>query len=446
MKVAIAGTGYVGIVLGAVLANTGNKVVCVDIDEKKVEKMKQGIPPIHEVGLKELMISGKENIDYTTDYKLAYKDADCIFICVGTPEKADGSANLEYVMAVATQIAENMKDGAIVVLRSTVPIGTNDKMEEVIKEIVGEKKKFHVVSNPEFLAQGTAVKDTMYGSRLVIGTDSKEAMEVVKKVYSGITDDPYNTPILFMDRRSAEMVKYASNDFLALKIAYINEIANLCEELGANIDNVALGMSYDDRIGNKHLNAGLGYGGSCFPKDTKALHWLSKQNNTEIKTIKACIEANTIQKIRLFKKYKKRLEERNESMLGKNIAVLGVTFKPETDDLREAPSIENVKLLLDFGAKVTVFDPIGLDNFKKLFGDKIKYSTSIDEAIKDKDAVFIMTEWKAIKEYDVNNYKKLMKEALVYDGRNCYSLDSMRDSKIEYKSIGRNIEKVEDIK
>ncbi len=434
MKIAIAGTGYVGLVLGAVLGNFDHKVTCVDIDENKIKKMRSGKSPIFESGLEDLMKSGKKNISYTTDYKAAYKDADCIFICVGTPEKADGEANLEYVMDVADQIAANMKDGAVVVVRSTVPIGTNDKIEENIRKIVGGAKKFYVVSNPEFLSQGTAVKDTMYGSRLVIGTEPKIAMDIIKEVYKGVTEEPYNTPIIFMDRRSAEMVKYASNDFLALKIAYVNEIANLCEELGANIDNVTRGMGYDTRIGNKFLNAGIGYGGSCFPKDTKALHWLSQQNDSELKIIKTCIETNKAQKIRLFEKYKNRM---NDDMEGKDIAVLGVTFKPNTDDLREAPSIDNVKLFLDYGAKVTVYDPIGLDNFKKIFGDSIKYVTSIDKAISGKDAAFIMTEWKEIREYDVNKYKELMKEPLVYDGRNCYPVYVMKEAGIEYISIGR---------
>ncbi len=434
MKVAVAGTGYVGLVLGVVLGNIGHKVTCVDIDENKVEKMKSGISPIHETGLEDLMLKGKQNIKYTIDYKSAYSDADCIFVCVGTPEKADGSANLEYVMNVAKQIAENMKDEAVIVIRSTVPIGTNDKVEEHIKNIVGDSKKFYVVSNPEFLAQGTAVRDTMYGSRLVIGAEQKKSADIMKEVYRGLTEEPYNTPILIMDRRSAEMVKYAANDFLALKIAYINEIANLCEEVGANIDNVTKGMSYDSRIGNKFLNAGIGYGGSCFPKDTKALHWLSTQNDSELKTIKACIEINKAQKIRLFEKYKKRM---NNNLEEKEVAILGVTFKPDTDDLREAPSIENVKMLLDFGAKVTVYDPIGLENFKKIFGDSIKYTSNLDEAIYGKDATFIMTEWKEIKEYDVNKYKELMKCPLVYDGRNCYSLDIMKNAGIEYISIGR---------
>lgn len=435
MKVAVAGTGYVGLVLGVVLGNVGHEVTCVDTIEEKVNMMKSGKSPIYEAGLEELMEKGKEQIEYTTDYKSAYKDADVIFICVGTPEKEDGSANLEYIFNVSRQIAENMKDGTTVVLRSTVPIGTNDEVEKFIKDIVGTSKKFNVVSNPEFLAQGTAVRDTMYGSRLVIGAENDESKEIMLKVYKPLTEDPYNQPVVFMNRRSSEMVKYASNDFLALKISYINEIANLCEELGANIEDVTKGMSYDSRIGSKFLNAGIGYGGSCFPKDTKALHWLSKQKDSELKTIKACIEVNKTQKFRLLDKYKKAYNRYNLKDL--NVAVLGVTFKPGTDDLREAPSIPNVEMLLDDGANVTVYDPIGLENFKKLFGDKITYAETIDEAIKEKDLTLIMTEWEEIKKYNLNKYKELMNQAVIYDGRNCYDVESAKKVGIEYSSIGR---------
>ncbi|MDD2627571.1 MAG: UDP-glucose/GDP-mannose dehydrogenase family protein [Clostridia bacterium] len=434
MKVAVAGTGYVGLVLGVVLANVGHDVTCVDTLDEKINMLKSGKSPIYEVGLEELMKKGASRLTYTTDYKKAYKDSDVIFICVGTPEQEDGSANLKYVFEVARQIATEMKDGATIVLRSTVPIGTNDKVEKVIEEVVQGKKKFELISNPEFLAQGTAVKDTLYGKRIVIGATNDKAAKLVKEVYKPLTEEPYNQPLLVMNRRSAEMVKYASNDFLALKISYINEIANLCEELGANIEEVTKGMGYDDRIGNKFLNAGIGYGGSCFPKDTKALHWLSKQNDVEIKTIKACIEINKTQKIKMFKKYKKICDN---NMAGKNVAVLGLTFKPETDDLREAPSIDNVNLLLDYGANVTVYDPIGMNNFKKIYGDKLTYARNIDEAISNKDSVFILTEWKEIKEYDVTKYKELLKDPIVLDGRNCYSLKEMKDAGIIYYSVGR---------
>ena len=434
MKIAVAGTGYVGLVLGVVLANVGHEVICVDTNEKKINMMKNGKSPIYEEGLEELMAKGKANLTYTSDYSMAYKESDVIFICVGTPEKADGSANLDYVFNVAEQIAKNMKSGTTVVLRSTVPVGTNDSVEGYIKSIVGNEKEFNVVSNPEFLAQGTAVRDTMYGSRLVIGVENEEAKEIMQKVYEPLTKEPYNQPILFMNRRSSEMVKYASNDFLALKISYINEIANFCEELGANIEDVTRGMSYDKRIGSSFLNAGIGYGGSCFPKDTKALHWLSKIIDVEIKTIKACIEVNKMQKTRLFEKYKKIVDG---NIAGKDIAVLGLTFKPNTDDLREAPSIDNVQLLLDYGANVTVYDPVGMNNFKNIFGEKVKYANTIDEAIMNKDASFIMTEWKDIREYNVENYKKLMNTPLVLDGRNCYDISKMKDIGIDYLSIGR---------
>ncbi len=433
MRIAVAGTGYVGLVTGVVLAHIGHSVTCVDVNKEKIEMMKKGICPIYEENLENLMIQNKERIEYTTDYKKAYKDAEVIIIGVGTPEREDGSANLDYVYGVSKQIAETVENDCVVVVKSTVPIGTNDTLEEFIKDNLKNKVKIYVASNPEFLAQGTAVKDTLYASRIVVGTENKKAEEIMKKLYKPLTLEPYNVPYVHMNRRSAEMVKYASNDFLALKISYINEIANFCEKVGANIEDVTKGMGYDSRIGNKFLNAGIGYGGSCFPKDTKALHWLSMELDSELKTVKACIEVNKAQKVKLFEKFK----DDNECIKGKNIAILGVTFKPGTDDLREAPSIDIVKLLLDYGVKVTVYDPVGLNNFKKMFRDSVEYSDDIDSAIKDKDAVFILAEWKEVKEYPLNNYKKLMKTPVVYDGRNCYSIEETKKSKLIYKSIGR---------
>lgn len=440
MKIAVAGTGYVGLVTGVALANIGHNVTCVDIDENKIEIMKKGISPIYEAGLEELMQKNSERLNYTTDYKNAYKDADVIIIGVGTPERKDGSANLDYVYGVCKQIAESVEKDCVVVIKSTVPIGTNDEIEKYLKENVKEGLKINVASNPEFLAQGTAVRDTLYASRIVIGTENEEAKETLIKMYEPLTKEPYNVPLLATNRRSAEMIKYASNDFLALKISYINEIANLCEKLGANIEDVARGMGYDSRIGNKFLNAGIGYGGSCFPKDTKALHWLSVSEGVELKTIKACIEVNKNQKIRLYQKLLEDLKQ----LKGKNVAVLGLTFKPGTDDLREAPSIDNIELLLDAGVHVRAYDPISIESFKKKISYKvendgttgtIEYFNSIDEAITGADAALIMTEWPEIKNYEVNNYKKLMKTPRVYDGRNCYSLDKTKD--IIYKSIGR---------
>lgn len=432
MKVTVAGTGYVGLVTGVCLAHIGHNVTCLDVVEEKIEMLKNGKSPIYEPDLEDLMSKNKDRLSFTTDYKKAYKDADVIFIGVGTPERIDGTANLDYVNEVARQISESIDKDTVVVIKSTVPIGTNDRIEKYINENAKDGIKVRVASNPEFLAEGTAVKDTLYASRIVVGTEDKKAEKILKELYLPLTKKPYNVPLLSMDRRSAEMVKYASNDFLALKISYINEIANFCESVGANIKNVTLGMGYDPRIGNKFLNSGIGYGGSCFPKDTKALHWLSKNLDCELKTVKACIEVNKEQKLRLFHKLKNSLYLKDLE-----IAVLGVTFKPNTDDLRDAPSIDNVELLLEYGANVTVYDPIGLDNFKKRFKDRVNYASSIDEAIKDKEAVMIMTEWKEIKEYDLNNYVKLMSKANIFDGRNCYDLDSFKNIDAHYVSIGR---------
>lgn len=440
MKIAVAGTGYVGLVTGVALANIGHNVTCVDLDDKKIEIMKNGISPIYEKDLEDLMKKNSERLTYTTDYKNAYKDAEVIIVGVGTPERADGSANLDYVYAVCEQIAESVENDCVVVIKSTVPIGTNDDIEKFLRNNVKNNVKINVASNPEFLAQGTAVRDTLFASRIVIGTECEEARKVLEKMYEPLTKDPYNVPILSTNRRSAEMIKYASNDFLALKISYINEVANLCEKLGANIQDVSKGMGYDSRIGNKFLNAGIGYGGSCFPKDTKALHWLSVQEGVELKTVKACIEVNKQQKIKLFEKLKNDLK----NLKNMNVAVLGLTFKPGTDDLREAPSIDNIELLLDAGVNVKAYDPISIESFKKKISYKfdddgttgtIAYFENIDDAIRNTDAVLIMTEWPEIKDYSIDKYKKLMKTPRVYDGRNCYNLDDTKD--IIYKSIGR---------
>ncbi len=478
MKIAIAGTGYVGLVTGVCLAEVGHKnVVCVDVDEYKVELMKSGKSPIYEDGLEELMQKNYElgRISYTTNYKDAYKDADVIMIAVGTPERKDGSANLDYIKKVAMQVSKSVTKDTLVVIKSTVPIGTNDGIEKYIKRNLKNNVKIELASNPEFLSQGTAVKDTLNASRIVIGVESEWAKKILEDVYK-----PFNQPIVVTNRNSAEMIKYASNDFLALKISFMNDIANLCEIVGANIEDVAKGMSYDERIGNKFLKAGIGYGGSCFPKDTKALHWLSNQNGYELKTIKAAIEVNESQKLKLVRKaseiienfegmkvcvlgltfkpgtddlreapsipnieYSQKLKlvrkasEIIENFEGMKVCVLGLTFKPGTDDLREAPSIPNIEYLLERGAKVIAYDPVGIENTKKIFKNSIEYTTDIDEAIKDSEACFIMTEWPEIIHYDINKYKRNMKVPLIFDGRNCYKLDDMDKLDIEYYSIGR---------
>ena len=430
MKIAVAGTGYVGLVAGVCFAEVGHNVVCVDVDENKVEMMKSGKSPIYEQDLEELMQKNYKagRINYTTDYKSAYKDADAIFIGVGTPEQPDGSANLTYVATVSRQIAETIEKDCLVVVKSTVPIGTNDKVEQFIKDSLVNDVKVEVASNPEFLAQGTAVKDTLKAKRIVIGTESKEAEKLLMEIYK-----PFNLPIVSVNRRSAEMIKYASNDFLALKISYMNDIANLCELVGANIEDVAEGMKYDDRIGANFLKAGIGYGGSCFPKDTKALKYLAKQHGYTLRTVEAAVDVNKEQKTRLYKKACDRLITFN----GLKVAVLGLTFKPGTDDLREAPSLDNVELLLKQGAKIYAYDPVGTENYKKKYPNEIVYVNNPEEALKDANVCFIFTEWNEIKVVEPKQYKKLMKTPLVYDGRNIYNLDDMKKENVEYYSIGR---------
>ena len=429
-KIAVAGTGYVGLVAGVCFAEKGHQVICVDVDKNKVETMKKGISPIYEQDLEELMRKNyKEGrLNYTTDYKAAYKEADAIFIGVGTPEMPDGSANLSYVATVSRQIAETIEKDCLVVVKSTVPIGTNDKVEQFIKDSLVNDVKVEVASNPEFLAQGTAVRDTLEAKRIIIGTESAQAEKMLMEIY-----EPFNLPIVSVDRKSAEMIKYASNDFLALKISYMNDIANLCELVGANIEDVAKGMSYDDRIGSNFLKAGIGYGGSCFPKDTKALKYLAKQHGYKLKTVEAAVDVNVKQKTKLYNKACDRLITFN----GLKVAILGLAFKPGTDDLREAPSIENVELLLEQGAQIYAYDPVAMENFKKKYPEQITYVKSPEEALKHANVCFIFTEWKEIKNVQPKKYKELMKTALVYDGRNIYDIKDMKEAGVEYYSIGR---------
>lgn len=428
MKIAVAGTGYVGLVTGVCLASKGHYVTCVDVDEEKIKKMQAGISPIFEPGLEELMQEYAVNLNFTTIYQDAYKDADVIFIGVGTPEKQDGSANLKYVYSVARQIAESVEKNCIIVIKSTVPIGTNDKIEVYIKNHLRSAVRVYIASNPEFLAQGTAVYDTLHPSRIVLGVEEEEAADILKSVYKN-----FDAPLLVMNRRSAEMVKYASNDFLALKISYINEIANLCETIGANIEDVTMGMGYDARIGNKFLKSGIGYGGSCFPKDTKALNWLANFNDIEIKTVRAAIDVNEMQKFKLIKKAKGYYEDFTDL----TVAVLGLTFKPGTDDLRESPSLVNIPWLLEEGAYIKAWDPVGEDNFKKRITGKIEYCATISDALNNADICFILTEWDEIKELDPAIFEKMMKKSIILDGRNCFDLRKMKNYAVDYISIGR---------
>ncbi len=428
MRIAVAGTGYVGLVTGVCLAERGHQVTCVDVDEAKIEKMRAGKSPIYEPGLEELMMKDWERLVYTTDHRSAYRDADVIFIGVGTPEKRDGSANLQYVYAAAKDIAESAEKDCVVVVKSTVPIGTNDKVEAFLGAHRAHPVTITVASNPEFLAQGTAVRDTLHPARIVLGVENPAAEKALKEVYA-----QFDAPILVMNRRSAEMVKYASNDFLALRVSYINEIANLCEIVGADVEDVADGMGYDPRIGSRFLKAGIGYGGSCFPKDTKALSWLAQFNDYELKTVKAAIEVNEQQKLKLIKKARKYFDD----LKGRTVAVLGLTFKPGTDDLREAPSLVNIPILLEDGAAVRAWDPVGETNYRRLYPTAVTYCETIGEALAGADICFIFTEWPQVKETPPALFLEKMKTPIVLDGRNCLDQNAMLKAGIRYESIGR---------
>lgn len=430
MKIAVAGTGYVGLVTGVCLASKGHQVTCVDVDEGKLNQLRNGVVPIYEPGLQELLQQHHHKMKFTSDYEDAYRDIEVIFIGVGTPEKKDGSANLSFVYRVAKQIAESICKDCVVVVKSTVPIGTNEKVEAYIKARLKQNVRVWVASNPEFLAQGTAVRDTLHASRIVIGAEEPEAVQVLEEVYRD-----FESYKLITNRRSAEMIKYASNDFLALKISYVNEIANLCEIVGADIEDVTKGMGFDARIGNRFLNAGIGYGGSCFPKDTKALSWLASFNDNEIKTIKAAIEVNESQKIKLYKKARKYYED----FQGLTVAMLGLTFKPGTDDLREAPSLMNIPLFLEDGAHIRAWDPVGVNNYKKYYPNEIEYCETIEDTLQDADICLIFTEWQEVREMDISLFERKMKQPIILDGRNCFALNAFQGRKVVYDSIGRPV-------
>ncbi len=436
MKIAVAGTGYVGLVAGVCFAEKGHDVTCVDVDENKIKLMESGVSPIFEEGLEELMRKNNATgrLHYTTDYQSAYRNAEAIFIGVGTPEQPDGSANLSYIATVSRQIAESVENDCLVVVKSTVPVGTNDKVEQFIRDFLKRDVKIEVASNPEFLAQGSAVHDTLHAARIIIGTESREAEEKLRKIY-----EPFGLPIVSVNRRSAEMIKYACNDFLALKISYMNDIANLCELVGADIDAVAEGMSYDARIGARFLNAGVGYGGSCFPKDTKALKYLARQHGYTLRTVEAAVDVNAEQKTKLFQKASNRMI----TFQNLKVAVLGLAFKAGTDDLREAPSLDNVQLLLEGGAEVCAYDPAASEHFRQRFPEgpaqkgSIRYAASPQEALEGADICFIFTEWDEIRNLPPSVFREKMQIPLVYDGRNLYNVAAMKEAGIEYYSIGR---------
>ena len=432
MKIAVVGTGYVGLVTGTCFSETGNQVTCVDIDEKKVEKLKSGQVTIYEPGLDVLFERNirQGRLHFTTSLKEGIQDAEIVFLALPTPPGEDGSADLQYVLRVAEDIGPLLHRYTIVVDKSTVPVGTAEKVHAKIA--AGAADEFDVVSNPEFLREGVAVDDFMKPDRVVIGTSSERAKKVMEQLYA-----PYvrqGNPVIFMDERSAELTKYAANSFLATKITFMNEIANLCELVGADVDAVRKGVGTDSRIGKRFLFAGIGYGGSCFPKDVQALAKSSEDAAYDFKILKSVMGVNEDQKIKLVPKVKKYF---NGSLKGKNIAVWGLSFKPYTDDIREAPSLQNIKLLLAEGANVKVYDPEAMENVKEILGDQVTYCPDEYEAVKGAEALMIFTEWSVFRTPEFEKVQDLMQNKVIFDGRNLYDIQAMKDLGYTYFSIGR---------
>lgn len=434
MKIAVVGTGYVGLVTGTCLAETGNQVTCVDINEKKVEMMKNGKLPIYEPGLELLFLRNitQKRLHFTANLAEAIEEASIIFMALPTPPGGDGSADLSYVLGAAKDIAKLIKEYKVVVTKSTVPVGTADKVTAVMKEHTD--MEFAVVSNPEFLREGVAVDDFMKPDRVVVGTMDERARKLMGELYG-----PYvrqGNPIIFMDERSSELTKYAANSFLATKISFMNEIANLCELVGADVDMVRRGIGADERIGKRFLFSGIGYGGSCFPKDVQALAKSAEENKYDFKILNSVMNVNEIQKKVLVEKVKKYFKG---DIKGKKFAMWGLAFKPETDDIREAPALYIIDELLKEGAIISAFDPEAMDNVKTLLGDKISYATDQYEAAKDAEALLIVTEWSLFRTPDFDMLENLLKNKIIFDGRNLYDLQKMIDCGFYYNSIGRKI-------
>lgn len=431
MKLTVIGTGYVGLVAGACLADMGNEVVCVDNNLKKLEMLEKGVIPIYEPGLEELVKSNvlEKRLRFSSDIDSAVKDSQVCFIAVGTPQDEDGSADLKYVFAVAESIAKSMNGYKVIVDKSTVPVGTAEKVTELIKKHTSHP--FDVVSNPEFLKQGNAVEDFLKPDRVIIGSNSERATQIMQEIYSPFLRTANR--IILMDVKSAEMTKYAANSFLATKISFMNEIANLCEKVGADAEMVRVGMSTDTRIGNKFLFPGLGYGGSCFPKDVKALIKTGAENGLEMSIIKSADSVNKRQRELFIEKIKKHF---NGQISGKTFAVWGLAFKPKTNDMREAPAITIINELLRCGARINAYDPKAKETAEAIFGDKISYAASSYAAAEGADALLLLTEWNEFRRPDFDKIKGLLKTPVIFDGRNQYDGKRLIEKGFEYKAIG----------
>ena len=432
MNIAIVGTGYVGLVTGTTLAELGNTVYCVDIDETKVENMKNGVVPIYEPGLEEVFHRNinANRLFFTTQLKEALDQCEVIYLALPTPPDEDDSADLSYVIGVANQIGELMTDYKIIVNKSTVPVGTADKVRTTIS--AKTNIPFDVVSNPEFLREGFAVEDSMNPARIIVGSSSDKAKDIMSKIYQPFTNT--GVPIIFMDEKSSELTKYAANSFLAVKITFMNEIANYCEKVSADVDKVRLGMGSDDRIGHRFLFPGIGYGGSCFPKDVKALIKSGKEENFNFQILNATEEVNKSQKVILISEIEKYF---GGNLKDKKIAIWGLAFKANTDDIRESSSLDNIALLLEKGAKITAYDAIAEENVKKIFGNKIEYTKDMYSCLEDADCLLIATEWSEFKNPNFQLMAEKMKNKAIFDGRNMFSIDQIENTGFYYKSIGR---------
>jgi UDPglucose 6-dehydrogenase len=434
MKIAVVGTGYVGLVTGTCFAETGNDVTCIDINPKKIEMLKQGQLPIYEPDLDTYFERNKKEgrLKFTTSLEEGIEGAKVIFLALPTPPGEDGSADLKYILQVADQLGPILKQYTVVVNKSTVPVGTADKVNAAIAK--NAKVEYSVVSNPEFLKEGVAVEDFMKPERVVIGTSSEKAKEVMDKLYEPFVRQ--GNPVIFMDERSAEVTKYAANAFLATKISFMNEIANLCELVGADVDNVRKGIGTDSRIGKRFLFPGLGYGGSCFPKDVQALYFTAGQNNYDFRILDAVMKVNYDQRKGFFQKI---LQKYAGQLKGKKVALWGLAFKPNTDDIREAPALYLIEELLKQGASVSAYDPEAMNNVKEIFGEKVTFVEDYYDALKDADFLVIATEWNIFRSPDFDRISSLLKEKVIFDGRNLYHNDQMKELGFYYNSVGRSV-------
>ena len=433
-KISIIGSGYVGLVSGAGLSEFGNHVTCVDIDKIKIANLKKLKIPIYEPGLDNLIRKNMKKglLNFSSNISKSIKNSEIIFIAVGTPQSNDGSADIRYVESVAKTISENLNDFKIICTKSTVPIGTGKKIKVLIEKL-SNSKNFEYVSNPEFLREGAAIDDFLRPDRIIIGCESDNAVNAMKEVYRPLYLN--ETPIVFTNIETAEMIKYASNAFLATKISFINEIANLCEKIGADVHHVSKAMGLDGRISPKFLHPGPGYGGSCFPKDTRALAYLGKENDVSLKVINAVIETNDNQKIKIFEKIKSLCDEILEK---KTVSLLGLSFKPETDDIRESPANTIIPLLVENGASVNVYDPVAMDNFKKEFPN-INYFSSWKDCVLNTDICIILTDWNEFRGIDLKELKKLLVEPCLVDARNIFSIDKLKAENYLFENVGRNL-------